>query len=89
MEFIDNAFKIDQVDEILNKFGKGPTQKYVCKSLIDAFAKQIFWFGHVHVDGHPGNILVREHPDHKGRPQVVLLDHGHYITVDEEFRNRF
>ncbi|CAI2365922.1 unnamed protein product [Moneuplotes crassus] len=89
MEFIDDAFKINQVDEILNKFGKPLTQEYVCRSLIDIFAKMIFFYGVVHVDGHPGNILVREHPDHPGRPQVVLLDHGHYVRIDDEFRNNF
>jgi aarF domain-containing kinase len=89
MEFIDNAFKIDQADEIMKKYGTSLTQKYVCQTLNDVFVKQIFEHGHVHVDGHPGNILVREHPKHKGRPQVVLLDHGHYMTVDDEFRLKF
>lgn len=89
MEFIDNALKINQPEEIMDKFGKVLTHQYVCKSLIDIFAKQIFWYGLVHVDGHPGNILVREHPSHKGRPQIVLLDHGHYIEYNEEFRLKF
>lgn len=89
MEFIDDAHKINQVDEILARFGKDPTQEYVCRSLIHIFAKMIFTHGVVHVDGHPGNILVREHPQHPGRPQVVLLDHGHYIRVDDEFRQKF
>ena len=63
--------------------------EYVCKSLIDIFAKQIFLYGLVHVDGHPGNILVREHPSHPKRPQIILLDHGHYCHVSDEFRLRF
>lgn len=89
MEFIENGIKIDQVEAIYAKFGEALTHKYVCESLIDIFAKQIFWYGLVHVDGHPGNILIREHPEHKGRPQIVLLDHGHYCSVDDEFRLRF
>ena len=89
MEFIDHTIKIDKASEILEKFGKEMTTEYVCKSLIDIFAKQIFLYGLVHVDGHPGNILVREHPLHPKRPQIVLLDHGHYCHVSEEFRLRF
>lgn len=89
MEYIDNAYKINQADEITEKYGTILTHKYVCQTLIDIFAQQIFVHGHVHVDGHPGNILVREHPKHKGRPQVVLLDHGHYMTIDDEFRLKF
>ncbi len=30
----------------------------------------------------PSNILVRKRKD--GRPEVVLLDHGEYYSVEEE-----
>jgi len=49
----------------------------------------IFVSGHVHCDAHPGNIIVREDPKQKGQPQVVLLDHGFYCEMTEEFRERF
>ena len=32
----------------------------------------------MHADPHPGNILVRRF---QGKPQLVLLDHGLYLTV--------
>jgi len=89
MEFIDNSLKINNADAITQKYGKNMTQEYVWKTLIDLFAKQIFVFGHIHVDGHPGNILIRAHPKHKGRPQLVLLDHGHYWTINDESRIKF
>jgi aarF domain-containing kinase len=89
MEFIQNGIKIDNAEEIMMKYGEIKTKKYVWDTLIDLFAKQIFLFGHVHVDGHPGNILIRDHPRFRGIPQVVLLDHGHYWTVDDEFRKQF
>lgn len=50
----------------------------------------IFQYGHVHCDAHPGNILVRQHPNKpKGNPQIVLLDHGFYCDIDDKFRLNF
>lgn len=89
MEYIGNSLRIDNIDEIIAKYGNTNADNYVCKALIDIFAKQIFLYGLVHSDGHPGNILVREHPNHSERPQIVLLDHGHYCDVNEEFRMKF
>ena len=89
MEFIDHTLRIDDVDKIVDKYGRQQTDQYVSESLIDIFAKQIFLYGHVHVDGHPGNILIRDHPQYKNRPQIVLLDHGHYCRVSDEFRLQF
>ena len=89
MEYIGNALRIDNVEGITAKYGSQLTNQYIWQSLIDIFAKQIFLYGLVHVDGHPGNILVREHPLIQGRPQIVLLDHGHYWDVNDEFRLEF
>lgn len=47
------------------------------------FAKQIFDWGCVHCDPHPGNILLRRH---NGRNQVVMLDHGLYAYETPKFR---
>lgn len=89
MEYIGNAKRIDDVEGINKKYGTENTTKYVCQGLMDIFAKQIFLYGLVHSDGHPGNILVRDHPQHKHRPQIVLLDHGHYCEVSDSFRLKF
>ena len=43
----------------------------------------------VHSDPHPGNILVRAHPKHPSKPQVVLIDHGLYVEMSEEFRHQY
>ena len=48
MEYIDNAYRIDDIENIQKKFGKKNTDEYVCKALIDIFAKQIFLYGLVH-----------------------------------------
>jgi predicted unusual protein kinase regulating ubiquinone biosynthesis (AarF/ABC1/UbiB family) len=41
----------------------------------------------VNEDIDPSNILVRKRKD--GRPEVVLLDHGEYYSVEEELRIKF
>ena len=37
--------------------------------------------GFVHGDPHPGNVFVRSSP--KGDAEIVLLDHGLYMHVEE------
>ena len=53
---------------------------------------QTYQHGFVHCDPHAGNVLVRKFKK-KGsgssRPQVVLLDHGLYRELDDEFRLRY
>jgi len=49
----------------------------------------IFNHGFVHCDAHPGNIFVRANPNNPKQPQIVLLDHGFYCTLKEDFRQNF
>ncbi|KAK7819944.1 hypothetical protein U0070_007636 [Myodes glareolus] len=49
------------------------------------YSEMIFVNGFVHCDPHPGNILVRRHSD-TGKAEIVLLDHGLYQVLTEEFR---
>lgn len=53
---------------------------------ITVFARQIFEYGFVHSDPHPGNLLVRKIG---GRQQLVILDHGLYISLPEKFRQEY
>jgi len=43
--------------------------------------------GFLHSDPHPGNIMVNKMPD--GSPQIILLDHGLYRELTEEFRESY
>jgi len=61
----------------------------VSSLLSRVFCKQIFLDGFVHCDPHPANVLIRPHDDNSGRPQLVLLDHGLYRELDDEFRQRY
>ncbi|KAG0240251.1 hypothetical protein BGW41_007090 [Actinomortierella wolfii] len=63
--------------------------KKVMESVVDVFAHQIFISGFVHCDPHPGNILVRKHPDNPKTHQLLLLDHGLYVRASEEFRRQY
>ncbi|RKP04723.1 ABC1 family-domain-containing protein, partial [Thamnocephalis sphaerospora] len=55
--------------------------------MVDLFAHQIFVSGFVHCDPHPGNLLVRQDPRRsRGKPMLVLLDHGLYVRCRPSFR---
>jgi len=86
MEFVE-GIRIDRNDEIRETLGIDP--KECADLLVDLFGSMIFKTGRIHCDPHPGNILIRKNPSIKGAPQIVLLDHGFYRTLDPEFRVRF
>nr|XP_045009993.1 aarF domain-containing protein kinase 1 isoform X3 [Jaculus jaculus] len=57
----------------------------ISRQLGKMYSEMIFVNGFVHCDPHPGNVLVRKHPD-TGKTEIVLLDHGLYQVLTEEFR---
>ena len=61
----------------------------VAKLISRTFCEQIFRHGFVHCDPHLANILVRQQPHNKKKPQIVLLDHGLYRQLDDEFRMNY
>ena len=71
---------------------KGGTE-WVMRTMVDLFSAQIFDWGWVHCDPHPGNIIIRPHPDpakaKKGQAQFVLLDHGLYVRVSDAFQQQY
>ena len=67
---------------------KGGTST-VLKTMVELFSAQIFEWGWVHCDPHPGNMIVRPHPTIKGAPQLVLLDHGLYVRSTPIFRQQY
>jgi aarF domain-containing kinase len=64
--------------------GLGLTLKDVMGTMVDLFSAQMFLFGLVHCDPHPGNIFIRRLPS--GKAELVLIDHGLYIQMSPEFR---
>lgn len=50
------------------------------------FGRQIFSYGFVHCDPHPGNLLARKV---NGVQQLVILDHGLYVDMNDKFRKEY
>ncbi|RCK64830.1 ABC1 family protein C10F6.14c [Candida viswanathii] len=79
-EWIDGV-PLTHKDVLLDK---GFDLAEIMRKYIKLFGAQIFKYGFIHSDPHPGNLLVRL--DSRGRQQLVLLDHGLYIELPELFR---
>ena len=69
------------------KGGLGLHLNEVMTTMIDLFSAQMFLWGWVHCDPHPGNIFVRRQPS--GRSEIVLIDHGLYIHMTPNFRHQY
>lgn len=67
--------------------GLGLSLKDVMTTMVDLFSAQMFLWGWVHCDPHPGNIFVRRLPS--GKPELVLIDHGLYVHMEPEFRHQY
>ena len=67
--------------------GLGVSLKTVMTTMVDLFSAQMFLWGWVHCDPHPGNLFVRRLPS--GAPELVLIDHGLYIHMDPTFRQQY
>ncbi|EPQ03907.1 Putative aarF domain-containing protein kinase 1 [Myotis brandtii] len=63
----------------------GEYRRAISRHLGKIYSEMIFVNGFVHCDPHPGNVLVRKGPD-TGKVEIVLLDHGLYQVLTEEFR---
>lgn len=71
------------------KFEKmGFNKKAVMELMVATFSAQMFKFGYLHCDPHPGNLLIRPNP-RTGKLQMVVIDHGLYISEPEKFREQY
>jgi aarF domain-containing kinase len=70
----------------------GLDRKDVAKLISSVFSSQIFAgigdpdSGWVHCDPHPANVLIRPKAGKRNKPEVVLVDHGLYRHLEEDFR---
>ncbi|KAI0210514.1 AarF domain-containing protein kinase 1 [Lamellibrachia satsuma] len=58
----------------------------VIKNLTQLYSEMIFVHGYIHCDPHPGNVLVNKT---ETGTQIVLLDHGLYQTLTDDFRMNY
>jgi len=66
---------------------------------VELFSAQMFDWGFVHCDPHPGNIIIRARPAPSSSrlsskpvlrdPQLVLLDHGLYVTIRPTVKRQY
>lgn len=56
--------------------------------LVSLFSIQIFKWGFVHCDPHPGNIIIRRQTP-SNKPQLVLIDHGLYVNMSDDLRRDY
>uniref|UniRef100_A0A915L536 ABC1 atypical kinase-like domain-containing protein n=1 Tax=Romanomermis culicivorax TaxID=13658 RepID=A0A915L536_ROMCU len=80
MEFCEGG-QVNDLDYI-DRHSISPSE--VCRKLGQLYSEMIFVQGCVHCDPHPGNVLVNK--SHSKGLQIVLLDHGLYTILDEDFR---
>ncbi|CAG9316228.1 unnamed protein product [Blepharisma stoltei] len=83
MEFVSGV----KINDTNGMTAAGFNLNKVSDILMNTFARMIFIEGHVHCDPHPGNLLIRAAQD--GDPQLILLDHGFYRSMDKNFRVDF
>ena len=77
----EEGFRSTDVDAIQ----RAGLKKYdVAKLISSVFNSQALLSGFVHCDPHPANVLLRS--DQNGKPQLVLVDHGLYKQLDDDFR---
>lgn len=69
------------------KGGLGLSLRSVMQIMVDLFSAQMFLWGLVHCDPHPGNIFIRRLPS--GKPELVLIDHGLYIHMSPKFKHQY
>ena len=77
------ATDVERIDSI------GICRRETAKLIASVFNAQIFENGLVHCDPHQSNVLLREHPKKKGKPQIVLVDHGLYKRLDPDFQESY
>jgi aarF domain-containing kinase len=84
MEYIGgDVVKINQVPKLKTM---NINLRKVSERLTKAYSEMIFLTGFVHCDPHPGNILVRKNSRSSGGFDLILLDHGLYKELSDEFR---
>lgn len=82
LEWVDGVSLTDR-DRLVEA---GASLPRLMEQYIGIFAKQIFEYGFVHLDPHPGNLLLRFQG---GKQQLVLLDHGLCVLLPPKFRDEY
>ncbi|KAH8827114.1 ABC1 family-domain-containing protein [Flagelloscypha sp. PMI_526] len=60
--------------------------KFIMDTMVELFSAQMFDWGWIHCDPHPGNIIIHANPSRPRYPRLVLLDHGLYVSASPTVR---
>ncbi|CAH2350255.1 ABC1 family protein Mcp2p [[Candida] railenensis] len=82
-EWIDGVSLSDK-DKLIDQ---GFDLSLLMTQYLQSLAKQIFEYGFVHSDPHPGNLIARFND--KNVQELVILDHGLYVDLPMKFRNEY
>lgn len=82
MEYISGG-AVDDIDYIRNN---ELDVNRITHHLGELYSEMIFVHGDIHCDPHAGNILVRKDSKDKNDVEVILLDHGLYVQMNDEDR---
>ena len=85
MSFEDGCYITDQETLVKEKIQPA----HIARTVSKMFCEQIFKHGFVHCDPHEANFVIRPNPLKPGHPQIVLLDHGLYRELDDNFRRSY
>lgn len=81
-EWIDGVLLADKQRLVDGGFNLATMMRQYVASL----GRQIFEYGFVHSDPHPGNMLARFR---NGKQELVILDHGLYISLPDKFKGEY
>ena len=76
-----------QINDRVNLNRRGIDVNKTIEAVTEMYSQMIFKHGFIHCDPHPGNILINKQKN--GDPEIVLLDHGLYQTINDEFRYHY
>lgn len=79
MDF-EEGFRCNDVQKLEKS---GLKKRDVAELVSSLFNSQVFQSGFIHCDPHPANVLLREN---NGKPEIVLVDHGLYKQIDDDFK---
>ncbi|XP_065067851.1 aarF domain-containing protein kinase 1-like isoform X2 [Rhopilema esculentum] len=80
MDFCEGG-RIDDL-EFIEKSGLSKIE--ISSKIGQLYSEMIFVNGYIHCDPHPGNILVSKNKHNEA--EIIMLDHGLYQTLTDEFR---
>lgn len=90
MDYVADACRVDDLEQ-LDTFGINRDE--LAEALIDCWGRQTFISGHVHCDGHGGNVLISPRRNAAGDPtgkfDLHLLDHGLYRDLSQGVRKAY